>query len=243
MATYRYVGYDLLTSLNKAFDDADIRLNQVLYWIQVIANRIRADQAQLNKSGLYTSTFSSVPVLKDSKGRDYFDLPNQIMELPNEGGVEYITYNEETGCCCEGASFMQVFFQPTNVMTAHRLYGDEYEKPTPSNPYFYRVGHKVDGEQVSRIYLVGVDCIDITDVEIGIKCALDPSNVCDLDDEIPLAPKQIEFLMREVLGLGRFVMMIPEERENDGADESNERQTQPIAPVPPVTRQQPQQTQ
>ena len=243
MATYRYVGYDLMTSFKKVFDDADIRLNQVLYWIQVISNRIRYQQSQVTESGLYTSTFSSVAVIKDTKGRVYFDLPNQIMDLPNEKGIEYITYNEDTGCCCEGAAFMQVLFQPTNVMKAHRLYGDEYEKPTPSNPYFYRVGHKVDSKQVSRIYLVGVDCIDITDVEIGIKCTLDPSNVCDLDDEIPVPNEQIEFLMKEVLALGRFVMMIPEEMENDGADKASEVQARPIVPAPAARQQAQRQTQ
>ncbi len=121
-------------------------------------------------------------------------------------------------------------------MKLHRLYRDEYEKPTPSNPYFYRIGHKDDNVQVSRIYLVGVECINITDVEIGIKCTLDPNQVCDLDDSIPLPNELIDELMKEVLSLGRFVMMIPEERENEGSDKSMEIQTKEIqrAPEPPT---------
>ena len=74
--------------------------------------------------------------------------------------------------------------------------------------------------KVNRVYLVGVECIDIKDVEIAIKATVDPKDVCDLDDDIPLQDEFIDELMKEVLSIGRFVMMIPEERENEGSDES-----------------------
>ena len=51
MATYRYVALDIQKSLKKAFDDADVRQAQVVYWIQVAANRIRVDQEQKTDSG------------------------------------------------------------------------------------------------------------------------------------------------------------------------------------------------
>lgn len=241
MATYRYIVKDLSKSLNQNFDDADITDVQILYWVTVIANRLRVQQVALTESGLYTSTFSSLAVQKDNKGRYYFELPTAIMDLPNEQGIEYITYNEETGCCCEGATFAQRFFQPTNVMKLHRLYKDEYEKPSPSNPYFYRVGHKIDGEQVNRVYLAGVECITLRDVEVALKCTLDPKDICDLDDTIPLPDELVETLIKEVLALGRFVMMIPEELENDGTDETTD-EMQASIPRAPRAVQQPQQT-
>jgi hypothetical protein len=234
MATYRFVAKDIQTSLNKAFDDADIRLMQILYWIQVVANRLRVDQKEKTDTGLFLSTFCPVVVMKDPKGRQYFDLPNAVMDLPNEAGIEYITYNHETGCCCEGATFTQVFFQPTSAGAMHRLYGDEYEKPTPQNPYFYRVGDKVNGENATRVYLVGTECINVTDVEIGIFCSLDPSNVCNLDDQIPLPDERIEELMTTVYGIGRWVMMMPEERINQGGDETAQQTPEPpTIPQPP----------
>ncbi len=243
MATYRYVAKDIQTSLNKAFDDADIRLTQILYWIQVVANRIRLDQSEMTESGLFVSTFCPVSVEKDIKGRPYIDLPAQVMDLPNEKGIVYITYNMETECCCAGATFAQVWFQPTYIGDVQRLYGDEYEKPTPSNPYFYRVGDKVNGVDVNRVYLVGIECINVKDVEIAIKCSLDPANICDLDDTIPIPDERIEELMKSVLDIGRFVMLMPQERINQGADETSMQQPQPpeVPPAPQVNEPQNQQ--
>jgi hypothetical protein len=231
MATYRYVAKDIQTSLKKAFDDADIRLTQILYWIQVVANRLRVDQKEKTDTGLFLSTFCPVEVTTDQKGRQYFDLPSAVMDLPNEGGIEYITYNFESGCCCEGATFAQTFFQPTSAGAIHRLYGDEYEKPTPQNPYFYRAG--VECGSGVRVYLVGTECINLRDVEIGVFCSLDPSNVCNLDDQIPLPDERIEELMKEVYALGRWVVLMPEERINQGADETSA-QVPESPPVPPA---------
>lgn len=235
MATYRYVVNDIRTSLNKAFDDADIRPSHILYWVQVIANRLRVDQVLQTNSGAFVSTFSSVTVQEDDKGRPYIDLPVDIMDLPNEGGIKYITYNYETGCCCTGPNFTQVFFQPTGVASAQRLYGDEYEKPSSQNPYFYRVADRVNGVDVNRIYLLGVDCIKVSDVEIAVLASLDPASVCDLDDKIPLPDERINELTMAVLQLGRFVMMMPKEMVNEGSDLTS--QDIPRQPVPGYTPQ------
>ena len=218
MATYRNVAYDLQTSLKKTFDDTNINLVQIMYWSQVVANKMRAEIDTVDYTDEFTSTFSSVKVLQDPKGRPYIDLPTGLADLKYEKGVRYITYNEETGSCCDGANFAQVFFQPTKVMHLHRLYMDDYEKPTPSNPYFYRLGEKVEGLAVNRLYLVGVECIDVSDVEIAIMSTLDLKSLAGLDDPFPLPDRYISQLMQEVLQLGRFVMLIPEELTNEGAD-------------------------
>ncbi len=85
--TYRYVVYDLQKNFNATFDDADFTFNQILYWVMVVANRLRVQQTMATNSDLFTSTFDDVPVLTDSKGRKYIDLPVQIMDLPNNAGV------------------------------------------------------------------------------------------------------------------------------------------------------------
>lgn len=231
---YRTVVFNALKSFNEVFDDADIRLNQVLYWTLTVANRLRVDQYKKTESGMFLSTFSSVTVQRDNKNRQYFDLPAMIMDLPNEGGVEYITYNVETGCCCTGDNFSQVFFQPTTPSKSHRLYGDEYEKPSTTNPYFYRIGNKHDNVKVDRIYLVGTDCIEVRDVEIALLTTLDPKTICNLDDVIPLPDEREQELMQGILEIGRFVMMMPKERINDGTDEKrNPPQTQVPSAVTP----------
>jgi hypothetical protein len=215
--TYRYVIYDLDKSFNAAFDDADFTLNQIMYWVMVVANRMRLQQTIATNTDLFTSTFNNVPVLTDTKGRKYIDLPAQIMDLPNNSGVVYITYNEET-CHCEGPSFAQVWFQGVNLGSVQHLYLDEYTKPSAKNPYFYRIGDHIDGVKVNRIYLLGLECVDVIDLEIAIKATLDPKQVCSLDDEIPLPDEMIQDLMMQVLQLGRFVMLMPKENINDGED-------------------------
>jgi hypothetical protein len=217
--TYRYVIYDLQKSFNAAFDDADFTLNQILYWVMVIANRMRVQQTMATNTDLFTSTFSSVDVKTDSKGRKYIDLPVQIMDLPNNSGVVYITYNEET-CKCEGPSFAQVWFQGINLGSVQHLYLDEYTKPSAKNPYFYRIGDHIDGVKVNRIYLLGLECVPVKDIEIAVKATLDPKTLCNVDEDIPLPEEMIQELIMQVLQLGRFVMMMPKESINDGADES-----------------------
>jgi hypothetical protein len=215
--TYRYVIYDLDKSFNSAFDDADFTLNQIMYWVMAVANRMRLQQTIATNTDLFTSTFNDVPVLTDSKGRKYIDLPAYIMDLPNNAGVIYITYNEET-CKCEGPAFSQVWFQGVNLGSVQHLYLDEYTKPSAQNPYFYRIGDRIDGVKVNRIYLLGLECIPVEDVEIAIKATLDPRQICSLDDEIPLPDEMIQDLMMQVLQLGRFVMLMPKENINDGED-------------------------
>lgn len=215
--TYRYVVYDLQKNFNATFDDADFTFNQVLYWVMVVANRIRIQQVIATNSDLFTSTFNNVAVNSDSKGRKYIDLPTQVMDLPNNAGVIYITYNEGT-CKCEGPAFSQVWFQPVNIGSIQNLYGDEYTKPSSKNPYFYRVGHEIDGVGVNRLYLLGIECVPVNDVEIAIRSSLDPKKLCNIDEEIPLPDEMIQDLMMQVLQLGRFIMLMPKENVNEGTD-------------------------
>ena len=59
--TYRYVVYDLQKNFNASFDDANFTFNQILYWVQVVSNRLRVQHNAITNSDLYTSTFSSIP--------------------------------------------------------------------------------------------------------------------------------------------------------------------------------------
>ena len=237
--TYRLVANNILEMLKQKFDDRDITLIQIIYLIQVVSNQLRRQYMSEVMSGLFLSTFDSVSVKIDSsnKNRKYFDLPRTIMDLPQSKGIEYITYNYDTGCCCDGPNWAQTFFQPTRPGEAFRLYGDPHEKPAPDNPYFYQVGHELDGAKINRIYLLGVECVDIQNVEIAIYNVLDPKLICSLDDEIPIPDSLINALNKEVLELARFEFLMPKERINEGADMSRPQATVP-APPPEQTNEQ-----
>ena len=225
--TYRYVVYDLQKSFNASFDDADFTFNQILYWVMVVANRLRVQQSIATNSDLFTSTFYDVQVLEDEKGRKYIDLPAQVMDLPNNAGIVYVTYNEDT-CKCEGPVFAQVWFQGTTVGQVQHIYMDEYTKPSSRNPYYYRIGHKVGELGVNRLYLLGVECVPVESVEIAIKSSLNPKFLCDIDEEIPLPDELIQDLTMQVLQLGKFIMLMPSERVNTGEDEAEVDTTQYI---------------
>jgi hypothetical protein len=215
--TYRYIAYDIQKNLYASYDDADFTINQVLYWVSVFANKLRVQHQLSTNSDLFTSTFSSISVSEDTKNRKYIDLPVQVMDLPNNAGVIYITYNEET-CNCAGPTFAQVWFQGTSVGSVQNLYMDEYTKPSSSNPYFYRVGHRADNVDVNRLYLLGVEGVPVKNVELAVKSSIDPRQICDLDADISLPDELVQDLITGVLQLGKFIMMVPEETTNDGAD-------------------------
>jgi hypothetical protein len=139
------------------------------------------------------------------------------MDLPNNAGVVFVTYNVES-CKCEGPTFAQVWFQSVNLGAVQHLYLDEYTKPSITNPYFYRIGSHIDGVAVNRLYLLGIECIKVEDVSIAVKSSLDPTTVCNLDDQISLPDELIQELMMQVLQLGRFIMLMPNESVNDGQD-------------------------
>jgi hypothetical protein len=215
--TYRYAIYDIEKSLKKNFDDADITLNQILYWVMVVANKIRASHNKNQKTDLFTSTYCPLEVKKDSKGRKYIDLPVHVMDLPNNGGIVYVAYDIDS-CSCATPAFAQTEFEPVNVGEVKHLYMDEYTKPSSKQPYFYRLGDKVNGVSVNRLYLLGIECVEVESLEVAVKSTLDPKSLCDLDEEIPIPNELMQDLITEVLQLGRFVMMIPEERVNLGED-------------------------
>jgi len=207
--TYRYVVYDVLTTMQSAFPDADINANHILYWARTVENLIRKRHLNKLESGAYLSQFANVPVLKDGI-RHYIELPSAIYDLAFEKGIKYITHQRSTSI-----AFTHTLFQPTSQSESFRLYYSPYEVPSPSNPYFYRVN--------SRIYFLGVENIKLPTVEMGLYTAIDPrSSQVNLDDTINLNEDQVAQLRIELLNMGRYMLMIPSERDMEGADTRTE---------------------
>jgi hypothetical protein len=237
--TYREVAYSVLESYKKTNDDSTVQLSQILFYIQVIVNRLRQENKKDISGSRYLTIFSSITVETDSKGKKYIDLPTDIMDMDHEKGLQYITYNYETGSCCTGANFSQVQFQPTTPAESMRLMMDEYEKPSSKQPYFYRVTGANGCNNVDRVYFLGLECIDVPDVELGLVCSQSSSQVCDLDDAIPLPDWLIEDLLVRLTNLGRFILIAPQERVNEGSDLTRRSINQvPETGTPPPTEEQ-----
>jgi hypothetical protein len=221
--TYRFAAYSIQTALKQNFDDALISIPHIIYWISLVANKYAAKDIEKGKrSGGYLSIFKNVTVYKDNYlDQHYIDLPAGVLCLDYDAGVEFITYNRKT-CCCEGPAYAQVNFSWTTPGQLINNFGDEWEKPSTTNPYFYQVGQNVDGVNVDRLYFVGTECIHLRDVMMGLYTGVNPAEVCDLDEAIPLKSKYHDTLIREVISLGRFMILVPEDLVNEGADEVQE---------------------
>lgn len=215
--TYRFFIYDILESFKQTFDDKDISINHVIYWTQLGINRLKRLDMENNDTGLYLNIFDTVSVVIDTalKDRKYVVLPAMAFGLKNEKAVKYITYNFDTGCCCDGPNFAQVFFNRTTAQKSHRLYMDPYEHPSSENPYFYRAK--------DRLYLLGLECINVSDVEIGLMSALDPTEPCDMDTEIELSNDLLAGLRADILEMGGLALIVPKDRVNEGADMATEK--------------------
>ena len=135
-------------------------------------------------------------------GRKYIEIPSGIYDKDGDSGIVYLSYSYSV----DPNAFSYVTFSRTQPSYVQRLYWTNDERPAPDNPYFYRIGN--------RVYLLGLECIDVNFIEAGLKTTL-VAEVCDLDDEFVFPPELIPILQRQVLDLGRFVLQIPADRTND----------------------------
>ncbi len=234
VTTLRHIIDDIVLDLNQTFDDAEIKRTQIAYWVTMIANRLKSQHIGKRDSGAFLSTFAGIPVETFNSidnpnkipGRKYIELPKTIYDYDMDGGIEFIAYYEQEEDCEEDRPlFTRVQFTRTSQAESRRLYYSKYEEPSPKNPYFYRV-HEY-------IYLLGIECSPVKEVEIGIYTAFDPITTIDVDAPFEFPEELIAILKRQVLDLGRFALLIPKERINDGEGDlsNNEVPTQKLTSV------------
>jgi len=230
--TFRFFINDILKAFKQVFDDKDLQSTQVMYISTIVFNRLNKLSHDKIRTGLHVTQFYPVPVQIDTalKDRRYIELPAKIFDLDNDKAVRYITYNQESCSCCDGPVWAQTEFEPTTVAKAKNLYRSDYSKPKPANPYFYRVGN--------RLYLLGIECISVKDVEIALFTALDPQNICSLDEEIPLPDHLFQTAKVEVMNMVSVMFGVPQERTNEGSDTTTEQPQTPPQSAPPQSDQQ-----
>lgn len=209
---------DIVEDLKQTLDDKTIQPIQIGYWIVLIGNRLKSQHIGKRDSGSFLSVYDDVPVEKKSasklpneiKERKFIRLPRSIYDYDKDGGIEYISYcleEPQEGC---PPPFTNVLFNRTTPSKSGRLYFSKYEEPSPARPYFYVVH--------DYIYLLGIECVDIKSLEIGIYSTLDPITEIDLDAPFDFPDELLAILKRQVIDLGRFSLLMPEEKINDGAN-------------------------
>jgi len=223
--TLRHIVYDLLGDFKQLYDDASLTPYKVLFWVFAEASLLKKQHIEKRDSGAFTTIFDVDVHVEPSNGRNYFVLPDSILDMDNDAGVEYITYAPEIDLALP--VFASTTFTRTTPAKAARLYFREDELPTPANPYFYRINE--------RIYLLGVEQINIVAVEIGLKLNFNiTGTTLSLDDSFEFPLELVPVLKRRVLDLGRFILQIPRDLVNDGAAlDSKEMPQQKLISVQP----------
>ena len=212
MASWRRIGDDLLTTLKSKYDDANIILAHVIYWMQIYGDRLLMQHQQKKDNTTYVQNFH-IPanmIIPDWRNEKYFILPQDIFDYDADNGIEYITYYD---------GLRYIDFNRTTPGAVARLYYTEEERPAPDNPYFYRMKdlNKQDG-----IFLLGFECINVPDLDIGLRTTLTGMTLCNLDDPMPFPDELIVILQNQVLNIGKFITLTPQDRSNTGTAEVND---------------------
>lgn len=211
--TYRFAVQDILSDLKKTYDDRDFSVTQILFWLMNGANAIRkSDLLKFdNGDGIHLTRFNNLSVTFDNYSkRQIFTLPKQVIDLEYNRGI-FISYLSQDDTC-DPPTRAVVPFTPTQYETMKRLYDSNYERPSPRNPYFYRVGQVITLEGTQNVSIGGVD--------VALYTTLNPLDLTSLDGVMPIPDEKYNTLKVQLLQLGLFLENIPEQSLNTGSDET-----------------------
>jgi len=222
--TYREIAYSVLTTLKQDGDDSELTISHIVYYIDLVLNRLRAQHIQKSPTGALLTLFNNVSVVVGTDGAKYIELPVAIYDFVNDKGIDFVSYSTFPAAGCEDLHIPFTWVEPSKV---HRMYLDKYEKPSPSNPYMFRIANKV--------YLLGIECVDIKDISIALYTAIDFSKNCDIDTEVDITSEHMLLVEYQVLELAKFGTTTIKDNVNDGDDTTsilNRVKTQQQVPQP-----------
>lgn len=217
MATLlRYIIDDISETLKQTSDDMVITPTQIGYLLIICGNRLKSQHIAKRDSGRDLKPFI-IPVFsltenvagKTVRGRKGIFLPADIFDFDGDRGIDYIAY-ESCGDPGDPPRFTRITFTRTTPKTSHRLYMNDYERPSPKNPYFYRMG--------MWIPFLGVEKTNVQFVEAGLYTTIEPIDKINIDEPFDFPDETVEILKRQVLDIARFSLLVPEDRSNDGTN-------------------------
>jgi hypothetical protein len=202
-ATIRQVVYDVLRSVRENHPQANVTPAQVAYWTILQADRLRKLFIGEVDSGRFIVTYPSIDALVEATtGRNYCVIPASIYDMNNDDGVAYLSYTAQLDP--NDPTFTSVQFTRTTQAESRRLYLSEDERPSPSNPYFYR--------SAANLYFLGCESLNLTKVEAGLRTnLLAYDTTLDLDTVLDIPQELIPQLRAELVNMGLFITKLPQD--------------------------------
>lgn len=209
--TYRYLANLILDKINENADDSQITINHVIFWINIASNRLRLERKTKIKadSGAYLVLIEGVPITVAGR-RKFIELPNVILDMDNDNGVAAINYNLNTAP--DGVDTLGTKFERISPAAAHSAMHIPIRKPSPTNPFYYRMG--------DRLSILGLENVRVDTVDLFLYTAVDPTIMVSLDTEVGVEEDQIEPLYAAVMQLMNFGLPSSQSFKNDGKDNS-----------------------
>lgn len=214
--SYRYLCYSLQESLKQVFTDQQITLEMMIFWVKCAVNKVKAKRMNGRgyDSSSYLTIFTDVPTITQATdtgniiaGEKYFTLPANILDGNLDRAIDWIAYKAPGS---DGIGNYQ-FFERTTFTKLYMMKFNPYMNPTPGHPYFVR-------ENIN-VYLIGIKDLPIQVVSMGLFTSESPYiGDMNLDDEILLNDEEVIDVINTVVMIGRFVLLIPKERIQEGSD-------------------------
>jgi hypothetical protein len=209
--------------LKQTSSESTIPLTQLYLWATYFVNKYMSFKYQTTESGTHLAIFPSVAVLKSISsvspniiaGEKYSILPRNVYDFPDDRGIDYITYSRNEYPDNVDLGYIGTFMR-TSPSKARRLYYSKYEIPSPTNPYFYVHGNYVG--------FLGIKDINISTVEMGLITTFDPFADQNIDDNLPILYEFGDEIHKDIFEMGRFALLVPEDRIQDAASNINSEQ-------------------
>lgn len=225
--TYGDLIDDLEKSLKQNTDDKEINRYAILYWILVYAKPLKRKQFETdlaqNKQldDRFLNIFDKIPVygspqpnnLNPLQALKYIFLPESVMSLSNNRGVSYFGYSGYDPDC-GGPEFAMATFTRTEPREVRRLYmrKSDTERPSPKNVYYFRNSDDI-------VYFLGLETVNVKYLQTGIYIDAEFDKITSINQEIDLPSDAVASLRNQLLGMGRFIMMLPADFKNDGSSD------------------------
>lgn len=212
--------YEVMETIRQTFDDKKVSVAQAAHWVIIVGNRLLSQHIAKRSSGKFLNVYI-VPVMVSEetvlpnliKGRKYIEIPEQIFDFDMDKGVEYMAYYDPEEECDPEYKFKTI--QRTTPSEVQWLMLNDFTKPSPKNPYFWRSG--------PIFPLVGIEAMPIKQIEVGVYQTISSVDKIDIDAPFEFPEELLEVLKRQVVDLARFSFLFPEDnKKNDGQDSSSD---------------------